>query len=329
MVDIVLLTYKPDKTIFEILEKLEKQTVKPNRIIIMNTEMKYLEKLIYGSRFTSKFPNVEIRHLSKLEFNHGRTRNKGAKRSDAEFLVFMTQDAFPADEYLIEELIDPFRDDEEIAISYARQLPREDASPAEKFTRVYNYPDEDEIKTFDDIEDRGIKAFFCSNVCACYRRSIFDELGGFVDKTIFNEDMIFAYGALAAGYSIYYASKAKVYHSHNYTAKQQFKRNFDLGVSQADHPEVFGGIKSEAEGKRYVKECVAYLARSGKFYCIPGYIYCCAARYFGYRKGLNYKKLPKKKVLKYTSDPAYWKKSWDLSPGIDVHRGYGKDENGL
>ena len=241
----------------------------------------------------------------------------------------MTQDAKPADEYLIEELIKPMRDYEEVAVSYARQLPREDASYAEKYTRVYNYPDEDEEKSFEDIETRGIKAFFCSNVCACYRRSVFNELGGFVDRTIFNEDMIYAYGALAADYTIYYASKAKVYHSHNYTAKQQFKRNFDIGVSQAEHPEVFGGIRSEDEGKKYVKECVGYLVRMGKFYLVPDFIIKCAARYLGYRKGLKYKSLARKKVLKYTSDPDYWKRNWDLSPGIDVHRGYGKNEEGL
>ena len=329
MVDVVILTYKPDKSIFDILEKLENQTIKPGKIILMNTEQRYLEKLIYGSRFSNRFPNVEIRHISKLEFNHGRTRNKAAQRSDAEFLIFMTQDAMPADLNMIAELLRPLKHYEDVAISYARQLPGPDAAPAEKFTRVYNYPDEDEEKTFEDINTRGIKAFFCSNVCACYRRSIFDELGGFVDKTIFNEDMIYAYNALAADYTIYYASKAKVYHSHNYTAKQQLQRNFDLGVSQADHPEVFGGIRSEDEGKRYVKECIGYLVRSGKAYQVPGFVFKCAARYLGYKRGLNYHKLSRKKILKYTSDPTYWKRSWDLNPSIDVTRGYGKNEEGL
>ena len=329
MVDVVILTYKPDKSIFDMLEKLENQTVKPGKIIIMNTEQRYLEKLIYASRFSNKFPNVEIRHISKLEFNHGRTRNKAAKRSDTEFLIFMTQDAMPADLNMIEELLRPLRKYEDIAISYGRQLPNADASPAEKFTRVYNYPDEDEEKTFEDINTRGIKAFFCSNACACYRRSVFDELGGFVDKTIFNEDMIYAYNVLAADYSIYYAAKAKVYHSHNYTAKQQFQRNFDLGVSQADHPEIFGGIRSEDEGKKYVKECIGYLVRSGKAYLVPDFVIKCAARYLGYKKGLNYQKLSRKRILKYTSDPTYWRRSWDLNPSIDVTRGYGKNEEGL
>ena len=64
-------------------------------------------------------------------------------------------------------------------------------------------------------------------------------------KTIFNEDMIFAGGLIQKGYGVAYAAEAKVVHSHNHSAIQQFHRNFDLAVSQADHPEVFDGIRSE------------------------------------------------------------------------------------
>lgn len=44
--------------------------------------------------------NVEVYHHSKKEFDHGMTRNKGVKRSDAELFVFMTQDAVPEDEFM-------------------------------------------------------------------------------------------------------------------------------------------------------------------------------------------------------------------------------------
>ena len=54
----------------------------------------------------------------------------------------------------------------------------------------------------------GIKTFFCSNVCAAYRREIYEELGGFVKHTIFNEDMIYAAKAVEAGYAIAYAADA-------------------------------------------------------------------------------------------------------------------------
>ncbi len=71
---------------------------------------------------------------------------------------------------------------------------------------------------------------------------LFLEAGGFTNRTIFNEDMIYAGNAvLDRGQAIVYAAKARVIHSHNYGCIAQLKRNFDLAVSQADHPEVFDG----------------------------------------------------------------------------------------
>ena len=68
--------------------------------------------------------------------------------------------------------------------------------------------------------------------------------------TIFNEDMIYAAGLVKAGYGVAYEAEARVIHSHNYTGRQQLRRNFDLGVSQAQHPEIFRGVPSEGEDHR-------------------------------------------------------------------------------
>ena len=64
-VDVIIPTYKPDKGFPEMIKRLEKQTLKPNRIIIMNTEEKYFEKLLYGTDFAREHPLVEVHHLSK------------------------------------------------------------------------------------------------------------------------------------------------------------------------------------------------------------------------------------------------------------------------
>lgn len=57
--------------------------------------------------------------------------------------------------------------------------------------------------------------------------------------------MIYAGRLIQEGYAVAYAADAKVIHSHNYSCMQQFHRNFDLGVSQAEHPEIFAGVPSE------------------------------------------------------------------------------------
>ena len=284
--DVVILTHKPSELFLDIIDRLEEQSLKPRKIIVMNTGESHMDDLLgrYPDRLKG-YDNIEIHHITRDEFDHGGTRKRAAEYSDAAFLIYMTQDALPADERLVENLAAPFEGDGSIAVSYARQLPYESASPIERYNRSFNYPEGDRKKTADDLDTLGIKAFFCSDVCACYRRDIYDSLGGHIEHTVFNEDMVYARGAIDAGYSIYYASDARVYHSHDYTPAQQYRRNVDLGRSQAEHPEVFGGITSYGEGKKLVKGCMSYLLKNGYWYMIPAFIAQCAGRYLGYRKG--------------------------------------------
>ncbi len=306
LIDVIIPTYKPDDTFRKIVTLLEKQTVSVNRIIVMNTEEKYMEALHIGTRFLAEHKKLAIHHLSRMEFDHGRTRNMGAFKSEADIYVFMTQDAIPADETLIEKLVAPLAD-ETVACAYARQLPAENATVTERLTREFNYPAQSCTKSKKDLDRLGIKTYFCSNVCCAYNARIFKELKGFVNRTIFNEDMIYAGKAVEAGYKIAYVAEACVYHSHNYSGKQQFHRNFDLGVSQAQHPEVFEGIASESEGIRMVKKTITRLKESRAGKEIPGYIYVSACKYLGYRMGKMYKRLPLWLINKCTMSPMYWK----------------------
>ena len=213
------------------------------------------------------------------------------------------------DDDLIEKLVTPLTEEADIAVSYARQIPREDSGAIEYISRIFNYPMESRIKSEQDMDELGIKTYFCSNVCAAYRRDIYDKLGGFIERAIFNEDMIYAAGAVKAGYRIAYAAAAEIYHSHDYDCGQQFRRNFDIGVSQAEHPEVFAGIRSEKEGGKYVKETVYVLKEAREFGLIPYFYLQCACRYAGYLLGKHYKRLPKGLILKCTSNKEYWSKS--------------------
>jgi len=304
-IDIIIPLYKPGKELFELLDMLKKQTVSIQNIILMNTEEKYFQKLTYGTDFVHVYPNVKVYHLSKKEFDHGKTRNMGVKRSDADVFVTMTQDALPADEQLIEKLIANLKD--KVAVAYARQLPKEDCRLEEKISREFNYPSQSRIKTAEDLEKLGIKTYFCSNVCAAYRRDVYDVLGGFVKRAIFNEDMIYAAKVIEKGYGIAYEAEARVLHSHNYTNMQQLRRNFDMGVSQADHPEIFENVPSESEGMKLVKSTTKQLIMQKKWWRIPYFYLQCVCKYAGYILGKNYKKLSRKIILKLTSNKEYWK----------------------
>ena len=305
-VDVIIPTYKPDISLFTLIEDLEKQSHAPEHIIIVNTEERYWNQLKEksGVDITAKFDNIILRHVSKEEFDHGETRNLGVSLSNAEFFLMMTQDAFPRDKALIAALVRSF--DSDSAAAYARQYPKSDCNLAERYSRKFNYPNEPMKKTQKDIDKLGIKTYFCSNVCAMYRRDVYDKIGGFTHKTIFNEDMVYAGTACQKGYAIMYVPDAGVIHSHNYTCMQQFHRNFDLGVSQTDHPEIFGAVKSETEGKKMVIQTIDHFNHLGKWYLVPHYIVMCGFRWLGYKLGRNYKLLPKKLAIKFSMNKEYW-----------------------
>ena len=301
-VDVIIPAYHPGKEFATLIKRLENQSVPIHRIIVMNTE-----ESMWNKEWEKLSDVMEIHHLAKSEFDHGGTRAQAAELSDADVMIFMTQDAMPADRELLAELLKALEQDENIAAAYARQLPNAECSFVERYTRAFNYPDRSVVKTKEDMDQYGVKTFFCSNVCAAYKKDIYQKQGGFVRRTIFNEDMIYAGGLIQAGYGIAYAAEAKVIHSHNYNCMQQFHRNFDLGVSQAEHPEIFEGVPSEGEGMRLVKKTLSHLVRSEKIWLIPGFVMQCAGKYAGYLAGKNFRRLPKKFVLWCTMSPNYWK----------------------
>ena len=217
-VDVMIPTYKPGQEFAELLPRLLKQTYPIRSIRVVNTGKKF-----WNPAWEQLSDKIMVEHIQPSEFDHGGTRRAMAESSDADLLLFMTQDAMPYDNACVEHLVEKFSLPH-VKAAYARQLPRDDCRTLERFTRGFNYPDESDIKDAGDLPKLGVKTFFCSNVCAMYDRRTYEELGGFVESTLFNEDMIYAGHLVQAGYAIAYAADAKVVHStitvvwHSFTA---------------------------------------------------------------------------------------------------------------
>ena len=118
--------------------------------------------------------------------------------------------------------------------------------------------------------------------------------------------MLYAAKAVEAGYGIAYAAGARVYHSHNYSNVEQLHRNFDLGVSQAEHPEVFAAYPSESEGVRYVRQLISHLRQSGHRRQIPRVVVQSGFKYIGYLLGKHYRSLPGRLVVRLSDSKEYW-----------------------
>ncbi len=302
-VDVIIPINHPDCKLDKLLKALYRQTVKPDHVFLLHTveqeEELYPVPSIEGS-------NITVIPIAKQDFDHGGTRKYGATLSSADILMFLTQDAVPADEYVIGKLLEPYADPW-VSAAYARQLAEESVGLVERYTRNFNYPKHSRIKSQEDLEELGIKTFFCSNACATYRNSVYQKLGGFVEKTIFNEDMIMAAAMIRADYRIAYVAEARVVHSHRYTYHQQFTRNFDLGVSHKEYKEVFAGVKSEAEGIKLIKNTMKYLIEKKQYLLIPDLIISSGFKYLGYQFGLHYTLLPPDMVKRFSMNKGYWK----------------------
>lgn len=115
------------------------QTFVIHELILVNTEETLWNDAI------RKYPIEQIRkelpfpsrifHMTRENFDHGGARNMGAGYSEADILIFMTQDAVPADKRLVEHLVHALTSGADglgtsakgaVAVAYARQLPREE-----------------------------------------------------------------------------------------------------------------------------------------------------------------------------------------------------------
>lgn len=292
-VDVIIPVYRPTEKLLTTLLMLERSKVPAGRVIVINTGRGHWEKFFSSYDVCARYPFLEVHHIEKEDFDHGGTRNYGVSLSKSEFFLLMTDDAVPVDKDLIGNLRKAF-EDPTVGMAYARQTANKRAGVIEKYTRYFNYPPVSVKKGKDDLPRLGIKAFFASNVCCMYRRSFFEELGGFPDHTFFNEDMIYARKLINDGKRIAYQADAKVYHSHRYTGAEQFRRNFQNGVSHADHPETFGDVKASGEGMRLVKKTAEFLLKRGLVFMLIPLFWQSACKYAGYTLGERYDKLPVK-----------------------------------
>lgn len=246
--------------------------------------------------------------IPRASFNHGGTRQLAAGMlPDAEFLVFLTQDAILATPHSIANLLEAF-DDPEVGAVCGRQLPHPDAGPIGAHARLFNYADANSVRSAADIPALGIKTAYLSNSFAAYRRSALMSVGGFPQDVIFGEDMCVAARMILSGWKVAYRAGAAVHHSHDYGLRQEFQRYFDIGVMHAREPwllEKFG--KPEGEGARFVRSETAYLWKHAP-HLIPSAWLRTLLKLAGYRLGKMETGLPVWLKLRLGMLHGYWKK---------------------
>lgn len=251
---------------------------------------------------------AQVEVIPQSAFDHGGTRTATAKRTSGDIVLFFTQDALPATRDAVERLLAPFYEDPDLAVCYGRQLPSFDAEFSAKQLREFNYPPTSSVRDFEDRAKYGLKTIFTSNTFAAYRRSMLAEIDYFENNLIFGEDTQAVGKLLKSGYKVAYVADAKVYHSHNYTFEEEFKRSFDIGVlhtSEAWLLETYG--RAEGIGKKFVLDQLTALFKERKFGLLLDCFFRSCCKYLGYAFGRRYTKLPKKFVTRCSMHKTWWK----------------------
>ena len=99
--------------------------------------------------YEKKVSNKNIQDL-RSEFGHGKTRNLGVKLARIEYLIYITQDAIPANNNWLANLLVNLKK-EDMAGAFGRQLPNKTAYPLDVFNYYKVYPNKRRIISTDIV----------------------------------------------------------------------------------------------------------------------------------------------------------------------------------
>ena len=146
-------------------------------------------------------------------------RNTGARNASGEILVFIDSDCI-AEEDSVERLVKSIIEGKEVSCM-GSILSAED----NRWSAI-------EQKTYDNLIKAIKKRDYVSVAYSgnlAIKKSVFDELGGFDEKIIWNADIDFSLRLIKADYRIKYVAGAKVMHFHRTSIVTIFRRKLQQG----------------------------------------------------------------------------------------------------
>lgn len=257
-----------------------------------------IEVVIVDSGSTDK--TVHIAHLypvrlvqqSSEEFHHAKTRNMAASLATGDILVFLNGDAYPADRNWLPMLISHFNN-LNVGAVYGKQIPPPGINPINQFRMSWHYNDKRAFKSREAISTYGPKhTYFFSTVSCAIRRSVWKRFRFPEDIPVY-EDTAFIKNVINSGYKVVYEPQSVVYHAHNLSILEIFKRYFDTGAIY-HKLQYFSNDNGQlqSEGFSYLKAGINFLTRKQYFFWIPDFIMHTAAGYLGLILGKHANKLP-------------------------------------
>lgn len=275
-ISIILPIYNGKKYLKKLVKKIKTQEGNYEIELIALVSKSSDKSLEEAKKLFDKVIEVE-------KFNHAKTRHEGALKSSGEILVFITQDILPYDNQWLKNLVKPLKN--KILASFSRQIAYKEHSDIEKIIREFNYPNEDRICNKEMKEKNGRKNIFYSDASSAIIREKFFELGGYNLEVPTSEDVYLANKIVENGYSFFYASQSRIWHSHQLSLKETYKRYKDIGKFERLYKNKIDFSKTQTEGNRVLFYLVKELLKRKNIKELIYLPFDMGARWIGYKIG--------------------------------------------
>jgi rhamnosyltransferase len=259
--------------------------------------------------------NICLNKIANSEFSHGGTRQNAAKQAKGEFIIFLSQDAVPCNERWLINMIEPFFISEKIGCVFGRQIPRPMSPPTIKreVSSVFGqFGPEDAIMLHRNkslVDDRSITPSntFFSDVNSAVRKNAVLKVP--FRNIKYAEDQALAKDMIDAGYIKAYTAQGSVWHSHDYTISEYYKRKFDefIGLQNSTdyiikrplHELIFGWIRPTIADWKFIRHDRDYSKKNKILYFFTSIGYNIASKLGMYQaaKHVNDEKFQKRHSL--------------------------------
>jgi len=177
-------------------------------------------------------PPDEIAVVRAVKPN-GRARNEGVRRTTAELLVFVDDDARLGDARVIEHLIAPLIADATVGMTGSAKLLPPDAPAFQKrvareVPRIEHAVVKQPLETNPPLDRHG----YCeiTTTCAAMRRTVFEEVGGFSETLVRGVDTEFLRRVRQRGYRMILVPDTWVWHPAPAMLRALLRKHFLYGV---------------------------------------------------------------------------------------------------
>lgn len=221
-VSVIIPTFNGEEYLPDLFRKLSQQAdVKTIEVIVVDSGSKD-DTLKIAEDFGAR-----IIQITQAEFSHSFARNLGAKQASGEYLLFMTQDAEPTNEYWMRDLAQPILRDNAVAVS-CKQEPRDDC---DLLGRLSNW---NHCRYIGILEsDLALSMPAIGDYDSMRRNSQLDDVACMIRRDVFSrfqfrgdyaEDLDLGLRLIKAGYRLSLLADVHVIHSHNRPASYYLKR---------------------------------------------------------------------------------------------------------